>query len=139
MFLKIMAVLLFLFGCFCALTPSINLFTSFVMMSSGVLLFSLLQDPPENCEYTPFKPKLILDDVIVCENNTVSTKELPPHLGRLHPDVGIIHNIENGCGLYVVVPVTDPSFWIDTFDTYNQAVGFCDKHNMNIVLTNDIE
>lgn len=139
MFLKIMAVLLFLFGCFCALTPSINLFTSFVMMSSGVLLFSLLQDPPESCEYIPFKSGLLLDSVIVCENSTASIEDQALPLGRLHPDVGIIHNIENGCGLYVVVPVTDPSFWIDTFDTYNQVVGFCDKHNMNIVLTNDIE
>ncbi len=47
--------------------------------------------------------------------------------------VKIYHNNESGDWKWSVVDANDPEFWLNSFDTKQKALDFCEKHGLFIV------
>ncbi|MNL78015.1 hypothetical protein D3C87_2043120 [compost metagenome] len=48
------------------------------------------------------------------------------------PDVDIYYNNESGQWLWSV-QVCNDDFWLDSFDTCEEAVDFCQKHELKVI------
>ncbi len=64
--------------------------------------------------------------------DAVAKEESASRVAKKVP-VNIYYNDESGDWKWSVADANDPEFWIDSFETEQEAIDFCEKNGLSIV------